>query len=281
MSQLFSYTDLCAMIDEYGQTVDSERGPVKEITGLQLFYTPGLLISRKGMNKRLAMLEALMFCSGFFSKERIKEVAPKANHELYNWQSDYGPRTRDQLAYAVNELITNPNSRKAVIDFRSIKFNDQSQSNYFRDLACTTSMQFILRNNQLQQITTMRSCDLVYGFPMDIFMFGLVAQLVAMTVKAKSIHSCIQIGSAHIYDDTSNLAFEVGMPEFVSLTYRNDYDKTWGQMHLFEYLRAITTSAANDGALNDPAKWEDYKEICAFPFEFSTLQSETQLEITI
>lgn len=287
--QLISYTDLANIVSMYGSKEDSERGPVTEVIGPQIFFTPGLLINRKGMNRRLAMLEAAMFCGGIFDIERIKSVAPKANHELYKYQSDYGPRTIGQLKYVIDELNGNKSSRKAVLNFQSINSPHPkvSSNGYFADMACTTSMQFLVRDNALMSITTMRSCDLVYGFPMDIFMFGMMTQFVSLCLGGiTKISSCVQIGSLHIYSETDTLATEERKPEFVSLIkhskLNDESNSSWSDSPLMRYhfMKKLFHDVVYDGALDSPQKWEDYKQICAWPFDFSTLSSDTQLEIS-
>lgn len=281
-----SYTDLANIISECGTKEDSDRGPVTEIIGPQIFFTPGLLINRQGMNKRLAMLEAAMFMAGIFDIERIKDVAPRANYDLYQFQSDYGPRTEGQMRNMIGELDIVKNSRKGILHFQSVKYTKSSAVNYFKDLACTTSMQFLIRGNQLNVITTMRSCDFVYGFPMDIFMFGMFSQFVAsLFPDITKINCCVQIGSLHIYESTAHLAKEDAMPEFVSLIehsqLRKDADWTGKNSPFlrYYYLKEMFKDVANDGALNFKSTWEDYKQICAWPFEFSRLESSTQLEV--
>jgi hypothetical protein len=265
-----SYSDLIGMIKKFGAKEESDRGPVTEIIGPQLFFRPGTLVSRKGMNKRLAMLEASMFCSGTFLLNRIRWVAPKANTKLYAWQSDYGPRTHQQFQYVVNELTRNRASRKAVVDFKSILYSDITyEEGYARDLACTTGMQFLIRDNHMLQIVTMRSCDIVYGLPMDMFMFGMVAQMIANAVGGiKSINSCLQIGSLHLYDSTAHLAEETADPEYVSLIDRDSIPAT--PVARLHDIQDTFSGLSLDGALNDPATWADFKRICAWPLDFST-----------
>lgn len=282
-----SYTDLVKFVSSYGSKEDSERGPVTEIIGPQIFFTPGLLISRAGMNKRLAMLEAAMFAGGIFDIERIKVVAPKANLSLYEYQSDYGPRTQNQVKNMVCELDSVKSSRKGILLFQPIKSPKSSPISYFKDMACTTSMQFLIRGNKLSTITTMRSCDIVYGFPMDVFMFGMFSQFIASLFKeVTEINCCVQIGSLHMYSETSHLAKEDDSPEFVSLngfeSLCQEFDWEMNEPIVARYfkLRDIFTDIALDNSLNDGTSWRKYKNLCTWPIEFSKFSSDLQMEIS-
>jgi hypothetical protein len=157
-------------------------------------------VLRRRMNIKLAVVESLMLIGGVFSLDAIKEVAPNANLELYKHQSDYGPRTRDQMQGILNLLIQDPDTRRAVVYFNTDRHFGS------KDLACTTSIQWMIREDELAAYVTVRSWDLVYGTPMDIMMYGMLTQALALAVGVQPAMMHIIASCVHVYDKTKHLA---------------------------------------------------------------------------
>jgi thymidylate synthase len=67
------------------------------------------------------------------------------------------------------------------------------------DLPCTLSLQFLLRNGKLNCICTMRSNDIWYGMPYDIFCFTSIQRLMAEWLKVRVGWYQHQVGSLHVY----------------------------------------------------------------------------------
>jgi thymidylate synthase len=97
----------------------------------------------------------------------------------------------------VKELKNEPNSRRAVINLYDAK---NTLGNELVDVACTTSFQFLVRDNQLDMITTMRSNDVIWGLPNDIFIFTMLQEMLSIELNielGKYYHS---VGSLHMYE---------------------------------------------------------------------------------
>lgn len=206
---ILSYSDLAEIITNLGDEVTTIGGKkTKEIRGVQIGFKSGLFINRVMMNHRLAFLEGFMMCAGIFDKSLIEKVAPSANLALYDFQSDYGPRIINQLPQVIWHLNKSPYTRKAVLTLPSVRFSDPNDDLYFADIACTSSIQFLIRDAKLFSIVTMRSCDFVYGFPMDIVMFSMLQKFVASILSVEADTTMVQIGSCHIYEETADKATE-------------------------------------------------------------------------
>lgn len=197
-----TYNKLVKEVAEKGETKRSHGAKTKEISGVTLKVPANKSFLRTGMNTSLAALEALMFCSGEFNIELIKKVAPNARHDLYEKQSDYGPRTASQVAAAVKAILNDRDTRRAVIQFNTMSHIVSNPT----DMACTMSMQFIRNDNNIDSHVTMRSSDLVYGLPMDLVMFGSMTQVVAASSGYKAGDVYLSVGSMHLYESTSHLA---------------------------------------------------------------------------
>ena len=115
----------------------------------------------------------------------------------------YGPKVAEQYTYVVNTLLNDPDSRQAVIGI----WRERPAAS--KDIPCTLTMQFFIRNKKLHAVVNMRSQDAVWGFSYDIFTFSQVANMIrvlllnqGVAVQLGSLH--VQVGSAHIYEHHFN-----------------------------------------------------------------------------
>ena len=201
-----TYTEIVNIILRDGDRCAPRGKETHELLNASIQFTPTVMIGRRGMSKRLAWLESLMMVGGVFDLDIIAAVAPKANIELYRHQSDYGPRIYQQLLAAHATLSEDRLSRRAIIFL-----NDRDTPG--EDCACTTSIQFLIRDDKLTSIVSMRSWDFVYGFPMDTVMFGFLTTMMGLSLGALSEKVIVNAGSLHIYDSTQHLAKEVSLPK--------------------------------------------------------------------
>lgn len=198
-----TYSEIVNEIKNNGVIVSPRGSKTIEVLNATVVFESGLRINRFGMSESLAWLESLMFVAGIFDINLIKAVAPNANHNLYKYQSDYGPRCIQQFQRAQSILREDPFSRRAIV-----YLNNQDQP--IHDQACTTSLQFFVRGNALHTAVNMRSWDIVFGLPMDIMMFSLVAQIMAATLGYQSGNIAVNAASLHLYDFNQNKAKESG-----------------------------------------------------------------------
>lgn len=226
-----SYDGLVNFVKTNG-ILSAPRGQAtREILNGVVTFPAGRFINRYNLNRKLAILESLMLLGGIFDKELIAKVAPHAQLKLYEYQSDYGPRIVDQLPKVVSLLKEDPESRRAVL-----YFNDRCTPDY--DRACTTSIQFMIRKGQLLSTVTMRSWDLVYGLPMDIVMFGMLAKFVAKLLDIQAGHIVCNAASIHLYEATGHLAHETLPPSMFEL------GEAWNVPKSLEDMSAVATAAA-------------------------------------
>jgi thymidylate synthase len=75
-----------------------------------------------------------------------------------------------------------------------------------KDVACATVMQFFIRHNELHAITYMRSNDVIWGLPYDVFLFTMIQELLAETIQVKLGEYHHIPGSLHLYERHFSLA---------------------------------------------------------------------------
>jgi thymidylate synthase len=117
--------------------------------------------------------------------------------------SNYGYQwnRNGQLSMIINELIRDPQSRKASLSI----YDGKEFNSYHKDTPCTLSISFYILNNKLEMSVLMRSNDLVFGFCNDQYCFSKLQKLVADQLLIKCggyYHYAINM---HIYERHFNM----------------------------------------------------------------------------
>lgn len=118
----------------------------------------------------------------------------------------YGRRIHSPIAYEsqlvnVCEILAkSPDTRQAVISIFHSHDNIRAHRGSVLDIPCTLSLQFVLRDNLLNLIVTMRSNDVWMGFPYDVFCFTSIQQIVADILHVGLGRYIHNVGSLHLYE---------------------------------------------------------------------------------
>lgn len=165
---------------------------------------PLILLKERKMSYKFAFAEALWMLRG---DNRLEAVAPFAPY-LRNFSDDgltlagaYGPPFVDQAPYVVSCLVKDPCSRQAVISLW------RPRPGPSKDVPCTLSLQWIIRQNQLHCVATMRSSDAWLGVPYDVSTFSILSASVLIRLRlANSELTSVSLGklfltagSQHLY----------------------------------------------------------------------------------
>lgn len=100
----------------------------------------------------------------------------------------------DQWEYVKDMLKKNPNSRQAVIHIK------EASDKPSKDVNCTVSCQFFIREGKLYMTTYMRSNDIWMGFPYDVFQFTAMQILLSMQLGVELGTYTHIAGSLHMYE---------------------------------------------------------------------------------
>jgi len=104
--------------------------------------------------------------------------------------------TWTQWKYVIDELINDQDSRRVVIHIRS----PQDSLLAKKDVPCTLTLQFFLRQDRVHQTVCMRSSDLIFGIAYDVPAFTLFQELLAVELTQR-LGRKIDVGT---YTHTSN-----------------------------------------------------------------------------
>jgi thymidylate synthase len=106
-----------------------------------------------------------------------------------------------QYDHVLEELKTNPNSRRAVMIYtRPDMWNDYNE-NGRSDFMCTNTVQYLIRDDQLHVVVQMRSNDVVFGYRNDYAWQWHVANQLSDELGLKTWPKMIwHVGSLHVYE---------------------------------------------------------------------------------
>ncbi len=194
-------------ISQMNEPNDSRDGKVigEVINAISIIEDPTRNVLTSPIRKlsmRYAIGEFLWYLSG---SNKLKEISKYTkNWERFsddgeNLNSCYGWCIKhkfgfDQYEYIKELLKKDKNTRQAVIHIK------EPNNKPSKDVNCTVCLQFFIRENKLYLTTYMRSCDLWYGFPYDVFNFCNLQVLLSMELGVELgtyTHIC---GSLHLYE---------------------------------------------------------------------------------
>jgi thymidylate synthase len=182
-------------VSRFGERVESRYGPCLEILGGKFQCESGSLTIRQGINDALGWMEMFQLLAGVYAPEELKRVAPNADHSLFTPQMAYGPRVTDQVPSIIQALLHDPITRQAVL------FVGGPSDGPTKNLPCTLTIQFLIRENLIHVVVSMRSWDLCRGLPYDIMMFSGLLEMIGRCVNIQAGTITVMAGSTHIYLD--------------------------------------------------------------------------------
>lgn len=154
---------------------------------LSMRYTIGELLWYLSGNNELSQIQK-------YTKnwDRMSDDGIHVNSNYgYCIQKKYG---FDQWEYVKELLSKKSETRQAVMH---IKTADNAES---KDVNCTVCLQFLIRDNKLYMTVYMRSNDLWYGFPYDVFQFTAMQVLMSMQLGVDLGTYTHVAGSLHLYN---------------------------------------------------------------------------------
>jgi thymidylate synthase len=191
-----------------GQKHTGTRGDTRELLSVTLHIAKPrarISISENRGKPFSALGELLWYLSGSDTLEFIEPYVGRYADDAINGilEGAYGPRLltlRDGINQfdSIHRLLTdNPGSRRAVIQL----FNAEDITTRHKEIPCTTTMQFHLRDGHLHMSTTLRSNDAYFGLPHDVFCFTMLQEMMAKRLGVEMGEYHQFVGSMHVYED--------------------------------------------------------------------------------
>jgi thymidylate synthase len=121
------------------------------------------------------------------------ELGPVYGYQWRSWPAPDG-RSIDQMAQVVQQLKSNPDSRRILVNAWNVPYVDQMALP-----PCHTFFQFYVANGRLSCQLYQRSADIFLGVPFNIASYALLTMMVAQVCGLQVGEFVHTFGDAHIY----------------------------------------------------------------------------------
>lgn len=122
----------------------------------------------------------------------------------YGW-AIWSPQNYLQFANCAAELINNPDSRRGIMIYTRPQMQYDFERDGMSDFMCTNTVQYLIRDNKVHAVVSMRSNDVVFGYRNDYAWQLYVLEQLTKTVSAASdkeyeVGDIVwNVGSLHVY----------------------------------------------------------------------------------
>ncbi len=121
------------------------------------------------------------------------DLGPVYGHQWRSWP-DYSGGTIDQIANVVEQIKTNPNSRRLLVSAWNVAEVDNMALP-----PCHTLFQFYVADGKLSMQLYQRSADTFLGVPFNIASYALLLQMMALVTGLQPGEFVHTTGDTHIY----------------------------------------------------------------------------------
>ena len=206
------YLDLLKYILENGQKKDDRTGVgTLSVFGTQMRFNlqEGFpLITTKKLHVKSIIHELLWFLKGETNIKYLKEngvtiwdewadengeLGPVYGYQWRKWQ-DYNGGHIDQIQNIIDEIKTNPNSRRLVVSAWNV-----AQLKEMRLPPCHILFQFYVLDGKLSLQVYQRSADIFLGVPFDIASYSFLLMMVAQVTNLTPYELIYIFGDTHLY----------------------------------------------------------------------------------
>lgn len=123
------------------------------------------------------------------------ELGPVYGAQWRSWKSADG-NTVDQISWVVNEIKTNPDSRRLIVNAWNV-----GELNKMALPPCHAFFQFYVANGKLSCQLYQRSADVFLGVPFNIAGYALLTMMVAEVCGLQAGEFVHTLGDAHLYNN--------------------------------------------------------------------------------
>ena len=123
------------------------------------------------------------------------ELGPVYGKQWRSWQGADGKVT-DQIADAVNQIITNPDSRRIIVNAWNV-----GELSQMALMPCHALFQFYVADGKLSCQLYQRSADVFLGVPFNIASYALLTQMMAQVCDLQPGDFVHTFGDVHLYNN--------------------------------------------------------------------------------
>lgn len=249
------YHDLCQNLLTR-EEVEVRGLKTKEAVGAVFRVDPNFPeADRPQFSREFALTETLQVITGRGDLGQLSKIAPRFKSMAPSYVT-YGPRIAWQLKQVFKKLSEDPTSRQSLVQVHTP--DDLFKS--YPETPCTLSLQFLARADKLHLFVTMRSNDIWFGTPTDVFMFTFLQRHMA---RALDLYPGIyqhQAGSLHVYEEHwSQLATVGANLGQVPQVRTSRWDDLVEDAHNWlDFRRGDTLGSRSDPGSKQGELWEKY-----------------------
>jgi len=141
----------------------------------------------------------------------------------------------NQFELAYKQLLQDKDTRQASI----VLFDPYKDYKETKDKPCTNLLRFSIRNNKLNMFVVMRSNDIIFGTPYDIFNFTMLQEIMAGWLNIDvGVYNHI-IDSFHIYSDKFELGNQIVKENNNKNIYNNIIDSRVNKKQFDKMIKKI------------------------------------------
>jgi thymidylate synthase len=195
------YLDLMRQIRDHGARKEDRTGTgTLSLFGPQLRFDLGAgfpLVTTKKIHLKSVVYELLWFLRGDTNVAWLREHGVTIWDEWADEQGELGPvygkqwrswlapdgRTIDQIAQAIEQLRSNPNSRRIMVSAWNV-----GELEKMALMPCHALFQFYVANGRLSCQLYQRSADVFLGVPFNIASYALLTHMMALIWTGGDTH---------------------------------------------------------------------------------------------
>lgn len=167
------------------------------------------------------------------------------------FNGSYGVPVKQQWPYILGVLKRDIDSRQAILQIY------RQPTGMTKDVPCTLSLQFLVRDKKLHTIATMRSSDVWLGLPYDSHCFTQMGNILAGQLGVELGHFTIHLGSSHMYDRNADSIDRI----LVTPRVENIRSPRLPGFPPGELELVLTTREMNSDYEPLPSPWVDYARV--------------------
>ncbi|MCX7922506.1 MAG: thymidylate synthase [Clostridia bacterium] len=206
------YLELCEHILKNGVKKEDRTGTgTISIFGYQMRFNlqEGFpLVTTKKLHLKSIIHELIWFIKGDTNIKYLQEngvriwnewaddngnLGPIYGHQWRSWP-DCDGKTIDQLTNVINDIKTNPNSRRLIVSAWNVADIDKMALP-----PCHCFFQFYVADNKLSCMLYQRSADVFLGVPFNIASYALLTMMIAQVCGLEPGEFIHTLGDTHIY----------------------------------------------------------------------------------
>ena len=206
------YLDLMRQIRDHGARKEDRTGTgTLSLFGPQLRFDLGAgfpLVTTKKIHLKSVVYELLWFLRGDTNVAWLREHGVTIWDEWADEQGELGPvygkqwrswlapdgRTIDQIAQAIEQLRSNPNSRRIMVSAWNV-----GELEKMALMPCHALFQFYVANGRLSCQLYQRSADVFLGVPFNIASYALLTHMMAQQCDLEPGEFIWTGGDTHLY----------------------------------------------------------------------------------